>query len=96
MLGSVESIGCFNSANSTPPLRERQTLDVGNGGRVSHVLQPAENYSRFGSAEHEFSAYSAEAESITLLKNKNLTLPIANRSLIIVVGPKGDSMSVLE
>ena len=53
------------------------------------------DYSDFGSQTHQNYAYAAAVESMTLLKNENLTLPIRNKNKILVTGPNGDSMRTL-
>lgn len=53
------------------------------------------NYPKFGSKEFEKVAYDAAAESITLLKNKNNTLPLKKDLKIFVTGPNANSMRTL-
>jgi beta-glucosidase len=54
-----------------------------------------DDYSEFGSAEFEKSAYDAAADSITLLKNDGDLLPLAPGTKILVAGPNADSMRTL-
>lgn len=53
------------------------------------------NYPKFGSKEFEQSAYQTAAESITLLKNNNQTLPLKKGIKILVTGPNANSMRTL-
>jgi beta-glucosidase len=53
------------------------------------------DYPKFGSAEFEQAAYNTAAESITLLKNNNNTLPIKANAKVLVTGPNANSMRTL-
>jgi beta-glucosidase len=53
------------------------------------------DYPKFASAEFEKAAYNTAAESITLLKNKNNTLPLKKNAKVLVTGPNANSMRVL-
>jgi beta-glucosidase len=53
------------------------------------------DYPKFGSAEFEKAAYNTAAESITLLKNKNNTLPFKKNARVLVTGPNANSMRSL-
>ncbi|QEK52440.1 beta-glucosidase [Pedobacter aquae] len=53
------------------------------------------NYPKFGSKEFEQAAYQAAAESITLLKNNNNTLPLRKDMKVLVTGPNANSMRTL-
>jgi beta-glucosidase len=53
------------------------------------------DYPKFGSAEFEKAAYNTAAESITLLKNKNNTLPLKKNAKVLLTGPNANSMRVL-
>jgi beta-glucosidase len=53
------------------------------------------DYPKFASAEFERAAYNTAAESITLLKNKNNTLPLKKNAKVLVTGPNANSMRVL-
>jgi len=53
------------------------------------------DYPKFGSAEFEAAAYNTAAESITLLKNNNNTLPIRENTKVLVTGPNANSMRTL-
>jgi beta-glucosidase len=53
------------------------------------------DYPKFGSAEFEQVAYNTAAESITLLKNNNNTLPIKANAKVLVTGPNANSMRTL-
>lgn len=53
------------------------------------------DYPKFGSAEFEKAAYNTAAESITLLKNKNNTLPLKKDAKVLLTGPNANSMRVL-
>ena len=52
-------------------------------------------YSDFGSKKHTDKAYRAATESITLLKNKNNTLPLNKNQKIMVIGPTSNSLNCL-
>ena len=53
------------------------------------------NYPKFGSAEFAKASYNTAAESITLLKNANNTLPIRANAKVLVTGPNANSMRTL-
>ena len=53
------------------------------------------DYPKFASAEFQKAAYNTAAESITLLKNTNNTLPISKNAKILVTGPNANSMRSL-
>jgi beta-glucosidase len=53
------------------------------------------DYPKFGSAEFETAAYNTAAESITLLKNNNNTLPLHANAKVLVTGPNANSMRTL-
>jgi beta-glucosidase len=55
----------------------------------------ADAYPKFGSAEFERAAYNTAAESITLLKNLNNTLPLSRTAKLLVTGPNSNSMRSL-
>ena len=55
----------------------------------------ASAYPKFGSVEFEKEAYNTAAESITLLKNNNHTLPISSSAKILITGPNANSMRTL-
>jgi len=53
------------------------------------------DYPKFGSAAFEKAAYNTAAESITLLKNTNNTLPLRANAKVLVTGPNANSMRTL-
>jgi beta-glucosidase len=53
------------------------------------------DYPKFASAEFEKAAYRTAAESITLLKNRNNTLPLKKNARVLVTGPNANSMRTL-
>src|SRR5829696_3762686 len=53
------------------------------------------DYPKFGSPEFEKAAYNTAAESITLLKNTNNTLPLKKNAKVLVTGPNANSMRTL-
>ncbi|TXK28405.1 beta-glucosidase, partial [Pontibacter qinzhouensis] len=53
------------------------------------------DYPKFGSKEFEEAAYQMAAESITLLKNEQQTLPLAKNSKVLVTGPNAKNMRTL-
>jgi beta-glucosidase len=53
------------------------------------------DYPKFASAEFERAAYNTAAESITLLKNNNNTLPLKKGAKVLVTGPNANSMRCL-
>jgi beta-glucosidase len=53
------------------------------------------DYPKFGSEEFQKASYNTAAESITLLKNDNNTLPVSKKAKILVTGPNANSMRCL-
>ncbi len=53
------------------------------------------DYPKFASAEFEKAAYNTAAESITLLKNRNGTLPLKKNARVLVTGPNANTMRSL-
>ncbi|MBO9682188.1 MAG: glycoside hydrolase family 3 C-terminal domain-containing protein, partial [Flavisolibacter sp.] len=53
------------------------------------------DYPKFAGAEFEKAAYNTAAESITLLKNRNKTLPVKKNARVLVTGPNANSMRTL-
>ena len=53
------------------------------------------DYPKFASAEFETAAYNTAAESITLLKNRNNTLPLKKGAKVLVTGPNANSTRTL-
>lgn len=53
------------------------------------------DYPKFGSPEFEKASYNTAAESITLLKNANNTLPLHANAKVLVTGPNANSMRAL-
>jgi beta-glucosidase len=53
------------------------------------------DYPEFGSKAYESQAFQAAAESITLLKNQSLVLPLKKDAKILVTGPNANSMRSL-
>jgi beta-glucosidase len=53
------------------------------------------DYPKFASAEFKKAAYRTAAESITLLKNRNNTLPLKKNARVLVTGPNANSMRTL-
>lgn len=53
------------------------------------------DYPKFNSAEFEKAAYNTAAESITLLKNRNNTLPLKKNAKVLVTGPNANSIRTL-
>src|SRR5206468_4141899 len=58
-------------------------------------LTTVNDYPKFGSAEFEKAAYNTAAESITLLKNNQNTLPLRSGAKVLVTGPNANSMRTL-
>ena len=57
---------------------------------------PKENYPLFGSKEHAEISYQAASESITLLKNKNNTLPLQKgKDKLFICGAAANSLRLL-
>jgi len=50
------------------------------------------DYPNFASAEFQKASFNTAAESITLLKNTNNTLPLSKNAKILVTGPNANSM----
>lgn len=71
-------------------LRVKYELDL-----FSAPVTLLKDYPKFASAEFQGAAYNTAAESITLLKNANNTLPISKNSKILVTGPNANSMRSL-
>lgn len=55
----------------------------------------AKDYPEFGSKAHEQAAYNTACESITLLKNKDNTLPLDKNLKIFVTGPNANTMRAM-
>ncbi|MFL5809657.1 MAG: glycoside hydrolase family 3 C-terminal domain-containing protein, partial [Flavisolibacter sp.] len=53
------------------------------------------NYPKFGGTEFATAAYNTAAESITVLKNNNNTLPVRQDAKLLVTGPNANSMRTL-
>jgi beta-glucosidase len=53
------------------------------------------DYPKFASAEFQRAAYNTAAQSITLLKNTNNTLPVSKTAKILITGPNANSMRSL-
>ena len=64
-------------------------------GLFENAIVNKNDYPLFGSQEHALASYSTAAESITLLKNENQTLPIQSTEKIFVCGPGASSMIAL-
>ena len=65
-------------------------------GLFKQAYYPVANYPKFGSAEFATASYETAGESITLLKNKNQTLPIENKKeKLFVCGPAANSLNLL-
>ena len=64
-------------------------------GLFENTIVNKKNYPLFGSHEHAQASYTTAAESITLLKNENQTLPIQSTEKIFVCGPGATSMIAL-
>lgn len=60
-----------------------------------HPYNNPENYPNFGSDSFVNINYQAASEAITLLKNKNNTLPISTSKRILVTGYSANSINVL-
>jgi beta-glucosidase len=71
-------------------LRVKFELDLFNAP-VTYV----KDYPKFASPEFQKAAYNTAAESITLLKNNNNTLPIRKGAKLLVTGPNANSMRTL-
>lgn len=64
-------------------------------GLFNNPLPNLDNYPLFGSQKFKDIAKQAALESITLLKNDNNTLPLANNPRILVAGPGAASINML-
>ena len=64
-------------------------------GLFAQLFYDKNLYPKFGSAEHSNASYVAASEAITLLKNKNNTLPLAKNSKILVCGAAANSLNLL-
>ena len=64
-------------------------------GLFENPVTHYKNYPKFGSKEFEQAAYQTAAESITLLKNNNNTLPLRKDMKVLVTGPNANSMRTL-
>ncbi|WP_103866487.1 glycoside hydrolase family 3 N-terminal domain-containing protein [Aquimarina sp. I32.4] len=53
------------------------------------------DYPDFGSSTSVKMSYNASAESITLLKNRNNTLPLSKEKKVLITGPTANSMNFL-
>lgn len=53
------------------------------------------SYTKFASEEHRAAARTTAEESITLLKNEGLTLPLSKDANILVCGPAANSLNIL-
>ncbi|WP_108870366.1 glycoside hydrolase family 3 N-terminal domain-containing protein [Aquimarina aquimarini] len=53
------------------------------------------DYPDFGSSTSVKMSYNAAAESITLLKNRNNTLPLSKEKKVLITGPTANSMNFL-
>jgi beta-glucosidase len=71
-------------------LRVKYEIDLFNTP-VTYV----KDYPKFASAEFARAAYSTAAESITLLKNRNNTLPLKKNARVLVTGPNANTMRPL-
>ncbi|MBC7486005.1 MAG: glycoside hydrolase family 3 C-terminal domain-containing protein [Cytophagaceae bacterium] len=64
-------------------------------GLFEHPFYPKERYPKFGSVEFSQASYEAASEAITLLKNNDSILPIANGKKVLVVGPGANNLNTL-
>ena len=64
-------------------------------GLFETPVTTANSYPKFGSAEFAKASYNTAAESITLLKNSNNTLPLRSNAKVLVCGPNANSMRTL-
>ncbi len=64
-------------------------------GLFDTPVTSANDYPKFGSAEFAKASYNTAAESITLLKNTNNTLPLRKNAKVLVTGPNANSMRTL-
>lgn len=61
----------------------------------NHPTTNSKDYPEFGSKAFEQASQNTAAESITLLKNTNNTLPLTKTSKILITGPNANSMRTL-
>jgi beta-glucosidase len=61
----------------------------------STSLPKEKDFEKFASAEHRAAARKTAEESITLLENRNQTLPLKANQKIFVTGPAANSLSML-
>jgi beta-glucosidase len=61
----------------------------------STTLPKEKDFEKFASAEHRAAARKTAEESITLLENRNQTLPLKANQKIFVTGPAANSLSML-
>jgi beta-glucosidase len=61
----------------------------------SYSLPKEKDFEKFASAEHRMAARKTAEESITLLENRNQTLPLKANQKIFVTGPAANSLSML-
>jgi beta-glucosidase len=71
-------------------LRVKYELDLFNT-----PITNVSNYPKFGSDEFGKASYNTAAQSITLLKNINNTLPLKQNAKVLVTGPNANSMRTL-
>jgi beta-glucosidase len=71
-------------------LRVKYELDLFNT-----PVTTMEQYPKFGSVEFGKAAYNTAAESITLLKNSQNTLPLSPAAKVLVTGPNANTMRPL-
>ena len=71
-------------------LRVKSHLGLLNKTRIPF----SNDYTDFGSDKHKKASYNAAAESITLLKNKDV-LPLSTESKILLIGPTANSLNCL-
>lgn len=64
-------------------------------GLFSQTRYPIDQYPLFGSAEHAQVSLDLAKESITLLKNKDATLPLQSQEKIFLCGPAANSLNLL-
>jgi beta-glucosidase len=62
----------------------------------STPLTYLKDYPKFGSVEFQKASYNTAAESITLLKNANSTLPLPKNAKLLITGPNANSMRCLD
>lgn len=64
-------------------------------GLFEKGMNENKNYPDFGSSKHKEKALCSALESITLLKNKNNTLPLSAESKVLVAGPTANNLVYL-